>query len=84
MPYTILVFCHLGARALVPSDITHEPKINSRIVQGERNGDQVRQGNGTADGGVDTVGEAQGGSGRTVNGADKLSGRLGQVQVHAE
>ena len=26
----------LGARALVPSDITYKPKINSRTVQGER------------------------------------------------
>ena len=28
----------LGARALVPSDITYKPKINSRTVQGERTG----------------------------------------------
>ena len=28
----------LGARALVPSAITYEPKINSRTVQGERTG----------------------------------------------
>ena len=27
-----------GARALVPSAITYEPKINSRTVQGERTG----------------------------------------------
>ena len=28
----------LGARALVPSAVTYEPKINSRTVQGERTG----------------------------------------------
>ena len=28
----------LGVRALVPSAITYEPKINSRTVQGERTG----------------------------------------------
>ena len=28
----------LGARALVPSAITYEPKINSRTVQGGRTG----------------------------------------------
>ena len=28
----------LGSRALVPSAITYEPKINSRTVQGERTG----------------------------------------------
>ena len=33
----------LGARALVPSAITYEPKINSRAVQGERTGDGARQ-----------------------------------------
>ena len=33
----------LGARALVPSAITYEPKINSRTVQGERNRDEARQ-----------------------------------------
>ena len=30
--------------ALIPSDITYEPKINSRTVQGERTGDRARQG----------------------------------------
>ena len=33
----------LGARALVPSAITYEPKINSRKVQGERTGARARQ-----------------------------------------
>ena len=33
----------LGARALVPSDITYEPKINSRTVQRERTGSGARQ-----------------------------------------
>ena len=28
----------LGARSLVPSSITYEPKINCRTVQGERTG----------------------------------------------
>ena len=32
----------LGSRALVPSAITYEPKINSRTVQGERNGAGAR------------------------------------------
>ena len=56
-----------GARALVPSAITSKPKINSRTVQGERNGAGAWQENGDADGGADTEGDAQGG--RTVNGA---------------
>ena len=30
-----------GARALVPSAITYEPKINSRTVQGEKTGSRV-------------------------------------------
>ena len=33
----------LGARALVPSAITYEPKINSRTMQGERTGAGARQ-----------------------------------------
>ena len=32
----------LGYRALFPSDITYEPKINSRTVQGERTADGAR------------------------------------------
>ena len=39
---------------------------------------------GGAKGGAKNVGEAQGGSGRTVNWADRLAGRLGQVEVPAE
>ena len=54
----------LGARALVPSAITYEPKINSRTVQGERTGAGAQQEGGEADGGTETVG-------RTVNGAGK-------------
>ena len=42
----------LGARALVPSNITYEPKINSRTVQGERTGAGARQEGGEADGGT--------------------------------
>ena len=67
----------LGVRALVPSAITYEPKINSRTVQGERNGAGVRQEGGEADGGTDTVGQ-------TVNGAARLIGQLGQVEVPAD
>ena len=59
-----------GARALVPSAITYEPKINSRSVQGERTGAGARQEGGEANGGTETVG-------RTVNGAARLVGQLG-------
>ena len=51
----------LGARALVPSAITYEPKINSRKVQGERIEAGALQDGGTEEGGTDAVGEAQGG-----------------------
>ena len=74
----------IGARALVPSNITYEPKINSRTVQGERTKAGERQDRGEADGGTETVGEAQGGRGRTVNGAARLIGQPGQVVVPAE
>ena len=46
----------LGARALVPSAITYEPKTNSKTVQGERTGARARQKGGEADGVTDTVG----------------------------
>ena len=46
----------LGSRALVPSAITYEPKINSRTVQGERTRARARQEGGAADGGRNTVG----------------------------
>ena len=39
---------------------------------------------GEADGGTDTVGAAQGGSGQTVNGAARLVRQPGQVVVPAE
>ena len=74
----------LGARSLFPSAITYEPKINSRTVQGERTRAGERQGEGTYDGVAETVGESQGGRGRTVNSAVRLVGSLGQVQVSAE
>ena len=74
----------LGARALVPSAITYESKINSRTVQRERTGAGARQERGGSKGGTDTVGEAQGGSERTVNGAAILVGQPEQVQVPAE
>ena len=67
----------LGARALVPSAITYKPKINSRTVQRKRTGSGARQEGGEADGGTNTVG-------RTVNGAARLIGQLGQVLVPAE
>ena len=67
----------LGSRDLVPSAITYEPKINSRTVQGERNGAGARQDGGEDDSGTDTVG-------RMVNRAARLVGQLGQVVVPAE
>ena len=57
----------LGARALIPSAITYKPKINTRNVQGEKTGAGARQEGGEAYGGTDTVGEAQGSRGRTIN-----------------
>ena len=74
----------LGARALIPSATTYEPKTNSSTVQGERTGSGVQQEGRVANGSTDTVGEAQGGRARTVNGAARLAGRLGQVEVTAE
>ena len=74
----------LGARAIIPSAITYKQKINSRTVQGERTGAGARQEEGEADGGTETVGESQGGRTRTVNGADRLIGKPGQVLVPAE
>ena len=62
----------LGARDLVPSAISYEPKINSRTVQGERTGAGARQEGGEADGGTDTVG-------RKVNGEARSVGQPGQV-----
>ena len=53
-------------------------------MQGERNGAGARQEGGAADGGTDTVGQAQGGGARTVNGAARLVGQLGQIGVPAE
>ena len=74
----------LGAWALVTSAIIYETKTNSRTVQGERTGSGARQNGGEADGGTDTVGEAQGGRARAVNGAAILVGQTGQVQVPVE
>ena len=73
----------LGAWDLVSLAITYKPKINSRAVQGDRTGDGARQESGTAYGGADTEGESQVGSGPKVNGAARLAGRLGQIQVPA-
>ena len=74
----------LGAWDLVPSTITYKPKINSRTVHGERTRAGARQESGTVNDGADTVGEAQGGSGRTVNGVALLERRPGQVHVPSE
>ena len=67
----------LGARALVPSAITYEPKINSRTVQGGRTGAGACQEGGEADGGTDTLVQ-------TVNGEVILVGQSRQVVVPAE
>ena len=48
----------LEAWILVPSDITYEPKIYIRTVQGERTGAGARLEGGGAEGGTDTLGEA--------------------------
>ena len=69
----------IGSWVLVPSAINYKPKINSRTVQVERTGAGAQQGGGTADGLTDTIGEAQEGSRTTVNGADRLVRRPGQV-----
>ena len=69
----------LGYRALVPSSITYKTKINSRKVQGERTGAGARQEGRESNGDADTVGAAQGGRERTVNGAARLVGQPGQV-----
>ena len=74
----------LGSRALVPSDVTYDPKINSSTVQGGRTRAGARQDSGTSDGGTDIVGESPEDSRQTVNGADILVRRTGQVQVPAE
>ena len=74
----------LGSWALIPGAITYKPKINSSAVQVERTGSVARQKSGTADGGTDTVGDAQGGSGPTVKGADVLARRTVHVEVPAE
>ena len=67
----------LGSWALVPSAITYKLKINSRTVQGERTEAGAQQDGGADEYGTDTLGEAQGGNGRTVNGAARLVGQLG-------
>ena len=74
----------LGARALVPSAITYKPKINSKTVQGESTRAGARHEGGEADGGTETVEEAQGVRRRTVNGAARLVGQPGQVVVTVE
>ena len=64
----------LTVLSLFPSAITYEPKINSRTVQGERTRAGARQEGGEADGGTETVGEAQGNKERTVNEASRSIG----------
>ena len=73
-----------GPQDLVPSSITYKPNINSRTSQGERTGAGSRQDGVTANGGTTTVGEAQGGNRRTVNGEAILVGSPVQVQVTAD
>ena len=53
-------------------------------MQGERTGAGARQNRGESNGGTDTVREAQGGRGQTVNGAARLIEQLGQVVVPAD
>ena len=67
----------LGDRSLIPSAISHEPKIYSRTLHRERNRSGERQERGTAKRGAEILGESQGGgvSGRTVNGAAALARR---------
>ena len=74
----------LGARALVPSAITYESKINCRTVKEERNRDKARQEGGEVNGGTDTKVEAQGSRGRTVNREVILEGQPRQVVVPAK
>ena len=74
----------LGDRSLVPSAITYYPKILSRIVQGYQTGAGARQESGIADVGADILKQSQWDSGRAVNGAARLAGRPGQVEVPAE
>ena len=76
----------LGSRALVPSAITYEPKINSRILAGERTRNGARQEGGIDKDGAKILGESQGGgsSGQTVNGPAVLAGCPGKVEVTAE
>ena len=67
----------LGSQSLVPSTITYEPKINIRTVQGEKTRARARQEGGEAGGGTETLVEAQGVRGRTVNRAARLLGQPG-------
>ena len=53
-------------------------------MQGERTGSGARQDSGTANDGTDTVGEAQGVSVPTMDGADIIARRPGQVEVPAD
>ena len=74
----------LKAQALIPSGITYKPKISSIILQRESNGAGARQEGGVSNGGTDTVGESQGGSGWPVTRTARLVGQPVQVQVPAE
>ena len=49
----------LGAWALFLNAITYKPNINSSRVQGESTREGMRQEGGAANGGTETVGEAQ-------------------------
>ena len=74
----------LGAWTLIPSAITYELKINSKTVKVEMNRVGARQESGIADDGAYIIGEAQGGSGKTVNGEAILARRPGQVELPAD
>ena len=53
-------------------------------MQGEKTGSGAQQEGGVSGDSMYTVVAAQGGRARTVNGAARLAGRLGQVEITAE
>ena len=76
----------LGARALTPSAISYEPKIFSRTVHRVRTRAGVWKEGDTDKGGIEIVGESQGGgeNGRARNDTPELVRRRRQVVVPAE
>ena len=73
----------LRARALIPIDISYEPKINSKTVQGEKTGTGAQQEGGTDKGSVVIFKEAQGGggNGQERNRAAEFMRSLVQVEL---